>query len=117
MLSQAEEGIHRTAVRIWIDEPLVWSDYADRIDPLGAMTDDWSKAVDAHLIILVEPDMPMDDMLAEAQAVDIPIHRLVIHRDYDATVILRLRKTLRIIRPDIVHTADVVQYNHQWDLS
>lgn len=62
------------------------------------------KAVDAHLIILVEPDTLMDDMLAEAQAVDIPIHRLVIHRDYDLTVIPRLRQTLRMIRPDIVHT-------------
>jgi hypothetical protein len=36
-------------VRIWIDEPLVWSAYADRIDPLGAMTGDWYAAVDAHL--------------------------------------------------------------------
>lgn len=49
VLSQADEGIHRTAVRIWIDKPLVWSTYADHIDPLGAMTDDWYEAVDAHL--------------------------------------------------------------------
>jgi len=48
-LGQADRGIHRTAVRVWIDEPLVWSNYVDHIDPLGAMTDDWYAAVDAHL--------------------------------------------------------------------
>lgn len=62
------------------------------------------QGVDAHLIILVEPDTPMEDMLAEAQAVEIPIHRLIIHRDYDLTVIFRLRQTLRNIQPEIVHT-------------
>ena len=41
------------------------------------------QSIDAQLIILVEPDTPMDDMLAEAKAADIPIHRLVIYRDYD----------------------------------
>lgn len=48
-LGQADGGIHRTSVRVWIDEPLVWSTYADHVDPLGAMTDDWSAAVDEHL--------------------------------------------------------------------
>jgi glycosyltransferase involved in cell wall biosynthesis len=62
------------------------------------------KEIDAHLIILVEPDNPMDDMLTEAQTRDIPIHRLVIRRDYDMNVILLLRKTLRDLQPDIVHT-------------
>jgi len=48
-LGQADRGIHRTSVRVWIDEPLVWSTYAEHIDPLGAMTDDWYAIVDAHL--------------------------------------------------------------------
>lgn len=62
------------------------------------------KSVDAQLIILVEPDNPMNDMLSEAQANDIPIHRLVIRRDYDVKIILQLRKILRALRSDIVHT-------------
>lgn len=48
-LSPAEQGVHRTAVRVWIDEPLAWYDYRDRIDPLGAMTGDWSASIDRHL--------------------------------------------------------------------
>jgi glycosyltransferase involved in cell wall biosynthesis len=61
-------------------------------------------AVDAQLIILVEPDRPMDDMISEAQANDIPIHRLVIRRDYDVNVIFNLRQLLHDINPNIVHT-------------
>lgn len=57
-LGQADRGIHRTAVRVWIDEPLVWSNYADHIDPLGAMTDDWYAAVDAHLAPWWPPPRP-----------------------------------------------------------
>jgi len=49
VLGQVERGVQRTAVRIWIDTPILWSDYADRTDPLGAMTNDWYKTVDTHL--------------------------------------------------------------------
>lgn len=49
VLGQIQRGIQRTAVRIWIDEPIVWSDYADCTDPLGAMTNDWYETVNAHL--------------------------------------------------------------------
>ncbi len=60
--------------------------------------------VDAHLIILTEPETPMDDMLSEAQQRNIPIHRLVIHRDYDIRILWQIRQTLRYIQADIVHT-------------
>ena len=60
--------------------------------------------IDAFLIILVEPDQPMDDMLAEAQVNHIPIYRIMIRRDYDLTMVLRLRKILRDLQPDILHT-------------
>lgn len=63
-----------------------------------------NQAIDVDLIILIEPDTPMDEMLTEAQAVNIPIHRIIIHRDYDLTTLYRLRQTLRKIKPDIVHT-------------
>lgn len=49
VLGQIERGIQRTAVRVWIDEPILWSDYADHTDPLGAMTTAWYETVDAHL--------------------------------------------------------------------
>ncbi len=48
-LGQTERRVRRTAVRIWIDEPILWSDYADHTDPLGAMTNDWYETVDTHL--------------------------------------------------------------------
>ncbi len=48
-LAPANRGIHRTSVRLWIGEPLVWHDFADREDPLGSMTDAWSEFVDSKL--------------------------------------------------------------------
>lgn len=62
------------------------------------------QGIDAHLIILIQPDNPMDDMLEEANQRDIPIHRVTIYRHYDLTVIWRIRSVLRDIQPDIVHT-------------
>jgi glycosyltransferase involved in cell wall biosynthesis len=60
--------------------------------------------IDAHLIILTEYDTPMDDMMSEAAQRDIPIQRLVIHRDYDMRILWRLRQCLREIQPNVVHT-------------
>ena len=48
-LAPGEVGFHRTAVHIWIDEPIVWSDYVDHVDPLQAMMHTWYQGVDAHL--------------------------------------------------------------------
>lgn len=48
-LSPGEDGFHRTAVHIWIDEPIWWYDYVDLVDPLGEMIDEWYQAVDTHL--------------------------------------------------------------------
>lgn len=39
----------RTAVRMWIEPPLVWTDYVDSEDPLGQMMSDWYSAVDNRL--------------------------------------------------------------------
>ena len=63
-----------------------------------------SRDVDAHLLILVENDKPMDDMVSEAQDRGIPIRRLTIHRDYDLSLLFKIRRALREIKPDIVHT-------------
>jgi len=48
-LAPGEQGFHRTAVHIWIDEPIWWYDFVDRIDPLGGMMADWYTVVDTHL--------------------------------------------------------------------
>ncbi len=60
--------------------------------------------VDAHLVILVEETRPMDDMMQEARQRDIPARRLVISHDFDVGLPLRLRRVLRQIRPELVHT-------------
>ena len=60
--------------------------------------------VDARLIILVEPDLPMDDMLVAAHERAIPVTRLITRRDYDLPLLLRLRRALRQIKPHIAHT-------------
>lgn len=43
------EAFHRPSIRIWIDEPLRWHDFAGFVDPLGAMTDRWRGQVGEHL--------------------------------------------------------------------
>ncbi len=48
-LSLTDMRIRRTAVRVWVDDPLYPDDYLDRVDPLGAMMDDWGQALDRHL--------------------------------------------------------------------
>ena len=48
-LGPVNRGIHRTAVRIWIGQPLIWHDFVDNEDPLGSMTDAWSGFVDSKL--------------------------------------------------------------------
>lgn len=60
--------------------------------------------VDAHLLILIEDDKPMEDMVSAAKDRGIPIRRLTIHRDYDLTLLFKIRSALREIKPDIVHT-------------
>ncbi len=72
------------------------------------------RGIDARLIILVEPELPMDDMLEAARERGIPTKRLITRRDYDFPLLLRLRRALREIDPDITHThlihADVYGY-------
>ncbi len=62
------------------------------------------RGVDAHLLILIEKDKPMDDMASEAKERGIPLRRLTIQRDYDLTLLLKIRRALREIKPDLVHS-------------
>lgn len=53
-MSLGDEGFRRTAIHIWYEEPLWWYDYADELDPVTAMTDDWFEAVDARLSVWMD---------------------------------------------------------------
>lgn len=48
-LAPGERAFRRTAVKIWIDEPIWWSDFEDRPDPLDAMMQAWYDIVDGHV--------------------------------------------------------------------
>lgn len=62
------------------------------------------KGIDAHLIMLAEASNPMQEMIQAAQERDIPIQSVLIRRDYDLSVINRLRKIFLDLKPDLVHT-------------
>jgi 1-acyl-sn-glycerol-3-phosphate acyltransferase len=48
-LAPGERAFRRTAVKIWIEEPIMWDDYEGETDPTNAMMRDWYKAVDARV--------------------------------------------------------------------
>lgn len=48
-LAVRESAFTRTAVKIWIGEPLWWHKYQDEIDPLGTMMNDWYAVVDGRV--------------------------------------------------------------------
>lgn len=48
-LAPDDRRFRRTAVRVWVGEPMWWYDYADRIDPLAAMLRDWEAWVGERL--------------------------------------------------------------------
>ncbi|MEO1288558.1 MAG: glycosyltransferase family 4 protein [Chloroflexota bacterium] len=62
------------------------------------------REVDAHLLILVEPDNPMDDLFAEAEARGIPAEAIVVKGTVDALIVNRIRAKLNDLKPDILHT-------------
>jgi hypothetical protein len=35
---------------VWVGPPLWWFDYADRVDPVGAMTEAWRQWIDDRLV-------------------------------------------------------------------
>ncbi len=60
--------------------------------------------LNARLWILIEPDKPVQDYVDRAQALGVPVERLIIHRDLDPALWRRLVTQLRAARPAIVHT-------------
>jgi 1-acyl-sn-glycerol-3-phosphate acyltransferase len=48
-LAPGERAFRRTAVKIWIEEPIVWDEYKTESDPTSAMMEDWYSAVDERV--------------------------------------------------------------------
>lgn len=48
-LSVDVPGLKRTAVRVWVEPPLLPDRYVDHVDPVGAMMEDWYQALDRRL--------------------------------------------------------------------
>lgn len=63
-----------------------------------------SRDVDAHVLLLVEPTISMDDFVAAANDRQIPVHRVVIKHDFDVSLVGRLRAAFAELKPDAVHT-------------
>lgn len=60
--------------------------------------------VESSVLLLVEPDKPMDDYVTMLQECSIPVVRETIHRHADPTLVMRLRRRLHDLSPDLVHT-------------
>ncbi len=63
-----------------------------------------ARGVDVHLLLLEDPAKRVDDMVRELEAGGVSVRRIPIYRHLDLGVIRRLRRELRDLRPDIVHT-------------
>ncbi|MCZ7540609.1 MAG: glycosyltransferase [Anaerolineae bacterium] len=63
-----------------------------------------ARGVDVRLWVLVEPDTPLDELVARVRALGVPAERLTIRRDLDPALLWRLTRRLRRERPDILHT-------------
>jgi glycosyltransferase involved in cell wall biosynthesis len=63
-----------------------------------------SQGIDARMILLVEPQNPMQNYTAALEAQGVPVQPMVIRHHADATIVLRLKQALEALAPDIVHT-------------
>lgn len=62
------------------------------------------RQIDANIILLVEPDHPVDDYVQRLTERGVPVEQLVIHHHADISLLWRLMSLLRRLKPDIVHT-------------
>jgi len=63
-----------------------------------------ARGVDARLWMLVEPGNPVQDYVDRAEALGVPVERVIIRRHFDPGLWRRLAVRLRDARPDLVHT-------------
>jgi len=60
--------------------------------------------LDARLLILVEPDKPLDAYCDQMIALGVPTQQFIIRHDLDPALVRRLARTLRAVDFDAVHT-------------
>jgi glycosyltransferase involved in cell wall biosynthesis len=63
-----------------------------------------ARGVDVSLILLEEPARPVDEMVSVLEAAGVPVIRVPIRRHLDFGVVGRIRRVLRELRPQVVHT-------------
>jgi glycosyltransferase involved in cell wall biosynthesis len=63
-----------------------------------------ARGIEAEFLLLVEPSLPVDEMVQAADARGIPAERVVIHGNADVGLYGRLWSELRARKPEIVHT-------------
>lgn len=62
------------------------------------------RGLDVRLIVLAEPERPMDGYAQQMSALGVPTETMPIHRDVEYGLVGRLAARLRAERPDAVHT-------------
>lgn len=62
------------------------------------------RGIDTRLLVMIEPDKPMDDLFAEAAERGIPTEAILVHGNTDLVLINRIRSKLAEHKPDILHT-------------
>ncbi len=62
------------------------------------------RGIDAEILLLVEPAIPLDNFVAQAAACGVPVQREIIRRDLDVRLVQRLRGIYAEKKPDVVHT-------------
>jgi glycosyltransferase involved in cell wall biosynthesis len=63
-----------------------------------------AQGIDARMILLVEPQKPMQNYVAALEAQGVPVQPMVIRHHADITIVPRLKQALETLAPDIVHT-------------
>ncbi len=63
-----------------------------------------AQSIDARMILLVEPQNPMQNYIEALNAKGVPVQPMVIRHHADVTLVPRLKQGLEALAPDIVHT-------------
>ncbi len=63
-----------------------------------------AQGIDARMILLVEPQNPMENYIEALNTQDVPVQPMVIRHHADVTIVPRLKQALEALSPDIVHT-------------
>ncbi len=63
-----------------------------------------ARGIDAEILLLVEPQLPLDSFIEQAAACGVTVQREIIRRDLDLRLIPRLRAIYAQEKPDVVHT-------------